>query len=36
MNISGERKFYIIGENIHTTRVLSRKGKLIGENPEGG
>ena len=35
MNISGERKFYIIGENIHTTRVLSRKGKLIGENPEG-
>ena len=36
MNIPGRaRPFVIIGENVHTTRVLSRKGKLIGTNAEG-
>jgi cobalamin-dependent methionine synthase I len=36
MNIPGrDRPFVIIGENVHTTRVLSRKGKLVGANAEG-
>jgi 5-methyltetrahydrofolate--homocysteine methyltransferase len=36
MNIPGQdRPFIVIGENVHTTRVLSRKGKLIGNNPDG-
>ena len=36
MNIPGRaRPFVIIGENVHTTRVLSRKGKLVGTNAEG-
>ena len=34
MNIPGtERAFVVIGENIHTTRVLLRKGKLVGDDP---
>lgn len=28
-------EFVIIGENIHTTRVLLRKGKLVTTNPDG-
>ena len=36
MNIPGsERPFVVIGENVHTTRVLLRKGKLIGDDPQG-
>lgn len=36
MNIPGRDKaFAVIGENVHTTRVLSRKGKLVGANAEG-
>ncbi len=36
MNMPGQdRPFFVIGENVHTTRVLSRKGKLIGNNPDG-
>ena len=36
MNIPGtERAFVVIGENIHTTRVLLRKGKLVGDDPNG-
>ncbi len=36
MNIPGRTQpFIIIGENVHTTRILSRKGKLIGTNAEG-
>lgn len=36
MNIPGrDRPFIVIGENVHTTRVLARKGKLIGTNAEG-
>ena len=36
MNIPGsDRQFVVIGENVHTTRVLLRKGKLIGDDPQG-
>ena len=36
MNIPGtDRPFVVIGENIHTTRVVLRKGKLIGPDPQG-
>ncbi len=36
MNIPGtDRPFVVIGENIHTTRVVLRKGKLIGADPQG-
>ncbi|MGY8823993.1 MAG: dihydropteroate synthase [Candidatus Latescibacterota bacterium] len=36
MNIPGrDRPFVVIGENVHTTRVLSRKGKLIGSDADG-
>ena len=32
MNMPGtDRPFIVIGENIHTTRVLLRKGKLVGD-----
>jgi 5-methyltetrahydrofolate--homocysteine methyltransferase len=37
MNRDGNQlQFTTIGENIHTTRVLLRKGKRIVENPAGG
>ena len=36
MNIPGtDRPFVVIGENIHTTRVVLRKGKLIIDDPQG-
>ena len=36
MNIPGtQRPFVVVGENIHTTRVLSRKGKLVGSDDAG-
>ena len=36
MKLSGlEREFIVIGENIHTTRVLLRKGKLVTSDPDG-
>ena len=36
MRVTGvDRDFVVIGENIHTTRVVSRKGKLIVEAPDG-
>jgi len=36
MNIPGtDRSFVVIGENVHTTRVILRKGKLIGNDPQG-
>lgn len=36
MNLSPDsNRFIVIGENIHTTRVLSRKGKLIAEDNSG-
>ena len=36
MNIPGtDRSFVVIGENVHTTRVILRKGKLIGDGPQG-
>ena len=28
-------EFVVIGENIHTTRVVLRKGRLVVENPDG-
>ena len=34
MKLNG-RDFIIIGENVHTTRVVRRKGKLVTNNPEG-
>ena len=34
MKLNG-REFIIIGENVHTTRVLLRKGKLVTNNPDG-
>ena len=30
-----EKEFIVIGENIHTTRVLLRKGKLVTTDPDG-
>jgi cobalamin-dependent methionine synthase I len=36
MKIDGhDREFIIVGENIHTTRVVSRKGKLVVNDPNG-
>jgi 5-methyltetrahydrofolate--homocysteine methyltransferase len=36
MRVDGlEKEFIVIGENIHTTRVVLRKGKLIANSPEG-
>lgn len=36
MRIDGrEGEFIVIGENIHTTRVVLRKGKLVTKNPDG-
>ena len=36
MNPQGlNRPFYVIGENIHTTRVVLREGKLVGMSPSG-
>ena len=36
MQIPGQDKdFIVIGENVHTTRVLLRKGKLVGPDPDG-
>ena len=36
MKLSGlDKEFIVIGENIHTTRVLLRKGKLVTTDPEG-
>lgn len=36
MNIPAiDKPFIVIGENVHTTRVLSRKGKLIASDAEG-
>jgi cobalamin-dependent methionine synthase I len=32
---SHNREFIIIGENIHTTRVVLRDGKLVGRSPSG-
>ncbi len=29
------RQFFVIGENIHTTRVMLRKGKFVSDNPQG-
>ena len=34
MNLNG-KEFIIIGENVHTTRVVLRKGKLVTNNPDG-
>ena len=30
-----DQEFIVIGENIHCTRVLLRKGKRVGESPNG-
>ena len=30
-----DREFIVIGENVHTTRILLRKGKLVTTNPDG-
>ena len=36
MKIAGrDREFYVIGENVHTTRVVLRKGKLVVDAPNG-
>ena len=36
MKIKGlDREFFVIGENVHTTRIVLRKGKRVTENPEG-
>jgi 5-methyltetrahydrofolate--homocysteine methyltransferase len=35
MNIPGHGEFTVVGENIHTTRVLLRKGKLVVDRPDG-
>ena len=34
MKLNG-KEFIIIGENVHTTRVVLRKGKLVTNNPDG-
>ena len=35
MELDNGGKFIIIGENIHTTRIVRRKGKLVNERPNG-
>lgn len=35
MEIPGHGEFTVVGENIHTTRVLLRKGKLVVDRPDG-
>ena len=35
MGLDNGGKFIIIGENIHTTRIVQRKGKLVNERPNG-
>ena len=35
MGLDNGSKFIIIGENIHTTRIVRRKGKLVNERPNG-
>ena len=35
MGLDDDSKFITIGENIHTTRVVRRKGKLVNERPNG-
>ena len=35
MGLDNGGKFIIIGENIHTTRIVRRKGKLVNERPNG-
>ena len=35
MKLGGNHEFIIIGENIHTTRVVLRKGNLVTERPNG-
>ena len=36
MEVKGlERPFIVVGENAHCTRVLLRKGKRIGQTPDG-
>jgi len=35
MKLGDDRGFIIIGENIHTTRVVLRKGNLVTERPNG-
>ncbi|SVD77853.1 uncharacterized protein METZ01_LOCUS430707, partial [marine metagenome] len=35
MKLGGDHEFIIIGENIHTTRVVLRKGKLVTERSNG-
>ena len=36
MRLDGfDREFIVVGENIHTTRVLLRKGKLVATDPDG-
>ena len=34
MQLNGQ-DFIIIGENVHTTRVVRRNGKLVTDNPDG-
>ena len=35
MELDNGSKFIIIGENIHTSRIVRRKGKLVNERPNG-
>ena len=35
MLIPGHGEFTVIGENVHTTRLVSRKGKLVVDRPDG-
>lgn len=36
MQVKGlERQFIVVGENVHCTRILLRKGNRIGEGPDG-
>jgi len=36
MELDGSnRQFIVIGENIHTTRIVRRKGKLVTAAPDG-
>ena len=35
MGLDNGSKFIIIGENIHTSRIVRRKGKLVNERPNG-
>ena len=37
MQVEGlDRPFFVVGENVHCTRILLKRGKRVGQSPDGG